>query len=111
MMFEFIAKLVEAGVDVRLALAMEVAQEIGAEVCNEHCPSCHTPLLEKTDQHIPFCWFCMTDRMAAQRGRTALTKAKMASKGIFVVEENMHPTLAAGRQFIERSSWPEGWTL
>ena len=75
----------------RLFFAQDVAEQIGAMVCPERCIKCGMPLLEKIEQAIPFCWFCVTDRISALRGRTALTKAKMALRGIIVVPENAHP--------------------
>lgn len=99
-------------IDFRLALAQEVADQIGAFVQSGRCLKCRAPLMEKVEQGIPFCWFCMTDRMAAQRGRTALTKAKMAANGIFL-EEDMHAcqSLVESVSPDDRSSWPKGWIL
>lgn len=95
----------------RLALAQEVAEQIRAIVCKEKCPDCRYPLIEKPEQGIAQCWFCTTDRIAAQRAATILTKIKMAANGIFVIEEKMHPAMACRREQEERSSWPEGWAL
>jgi hypothetical protein len=75
----------------RIALAQEVANQIGADVLTEKCPDCPFPLLMKKDQSLPGCWFCVTDRLTAQRGRTALTKAKMAARGIWIVDFHAHP--------------------
>jgi hypothetical protein len=57
---------------------------------------------------MPFCWFCSTDKMAAHRGRTALTKAKMAANGIFLIDDHSCPMLAERQEHAERSSWIEG---
>jgi len=97
------------GIDLRRILAQEVAEQIGAEVQPEVCDICRYPLIMKADQGLAFCWFCATDRRAAHEGRTALTKARMAANGIFIVDENIHPALA--RQREQESSWPEGWAL
>jgi uncharacterized Zn finger protein (UPF0148 family) len=96
--------------DFRVALAQEVAAQIGAEVLPETCSICQHPLVMKPDQGLPFCWFCSTDKMAAQRGRTALTKAKMAANGVFL-EIDLHPHPIASAADRPRSTWPEGWTL
>lgn len=96
-------------IDFRLALAQEVAEQIDAAVLPQCCPSCHIPLLMKYDQHVPFCWFCVTDRMAAQRGQTALTKALMAANGVFL-QVDLHPHPMADQE-DQRSSWPEGMAL
>lgn len=104
--------------DFRLALAQEVAAQIGAEVLPQRCISvisdgviCDHPLMMKPEQDLPFCWFCVTDKMAAQRGRTALTKAKLASNGIFLdVDMNAHPLLEQKKE-EERSAWIEGMPI
>jgi hypothetical protein len=70
--------------DFRVILAHEVAFQIEAIVLPERCPDCKHPLMLKEDQGIPHCWFCTVDRIAAQRGRTALTKARCASQGIII---------------------------
>ena len=92
--------------DFRLALAMEVAEQIGAELFPGRCDRCRSPLLEKPEQEMPFCWFCVTDKMTAQRGRTALTKARMAAGGIFIADMHEHP-LAAKRRELEMA-WDGG---
>lgn len=123
-------------IDFKLALAQEVAAQIGADVLPDRCCSvinseviCGHPLMIKPEQDFPFCWFCVTDKQAAQRGRTALTKARMAAKGIFL-QEDMHPcpALQDARPFAVRVNprnpnriadvgegvqtvWPEGMAL
>lgn len=77
--------------NIRIAIAIDVAAEIGAIVTEARCPDCGAPLLEKEDQNLAFCWLCVTDRIAAQRGRDALTKARLAEKGIIVEH---HHTMA-----------------
>jgi uncharacterized protein YbaA (DUF1428 family) len=102
-------------IDFKLALAQEVAGQIGADVLPERCTSdigngivCDFPRMVKHEQEFPFCWFCVVDKMAAQRGRTALTKAKMASKGIFLIDDHACPMLVNQQLQGERSSWIEG---
>lgn len=124
-------------IDIRLAFAQEVASQIDADILPEYCKAiindegtiCGFPLVEKRRQCIPFCWFCVTDKMAAQRGRTALMKAKLAAKGI-IISEDLHPHPAASANRIEpavkvnprnpcriadpeeeQSFWSEGMTL
>ena len=116
-------------IDFKLALAQEVAEQIGAKVLPDRCCAvinneiiCGHPLVIKPDQDFPFCWFCVTDKQAAQRGRTALTKAKLASQGIFI-EENLHPCPSLeekpwlahpGRIYDpeeETTNWPKGMAL
>jgi hypothetical protein len=61
----------------KIALAEEAAQQIGALIMTEECPSCRHPLILKMDQDIAFCWFCAVDKASAQRGKTVLTKIKL----------------------------------
>lgn len=68
--------------NIRVAIAMEVAEQMGAHVLAQPCPTCTTPLIEKTEQNLPFCWICVTDRASAHNGRTALIKEKMKEQGI-----------------------------
>lgn len=91
-------------IDIKLAMAQEVSEQIGAVVCKEICSQCKCPLLEKPEQGFPFCWFCAADRTAAQRALTALTKAKMAAQGVFLkVDDHAHPALATKK--LQYQSW------
>lgn len=107
----------------RLIMAMEVAEQIGAMVLQQECKAiinnegaiCGFPLMEKPKQDLPFCWFCVTDKMTAQRGKNALTKAKLLSKGI-VMDEFHPPTVTTElvnprnpNRVIDREVYLTGW--
>lgn len=107
--------------DIRLLFAEEVAEQMGAIVLPEKCGAligygntCRFPMLMRPEQGLQFCWFCVCDRELSHRGRTALTKAKLAAKGIIICDE-MHPHPMAddsrpdGEQ--DRSSWDDGMPL
>jgi hypothetical protein len=102
--------------DIRFSIAFEVAEEMGARVLvNELCNftrngrDCGWPLLEKPEQGMPFCWGCTTDRINAQRGRTALTKARMAEKGIII--EDLHAAPAIEPEHHDNWSFTNGMAL
>lgn len=61
--------------DIRLQLANEIAERIGAVFYPGRC-ACGWPLLEYKDQRLPFCWGCTTDRVTAERGRNLLERIK-----------------------------------
>ncbi len=71
--------------NIRIAIVGEIAGQIGAKMLvNELCDRCQSPLVEKPEQGMPFCWMCVTDKICAQRGHDVLTKAKMAACGIIL---------------------------
>ena len=99
--------------DIRRILAEEIGGQIGAIVLEERCPKCRGWYIEKPGQDIPLCWGCITDRNAAQRAYTTLTKAKLAAKGIIVEDHGLREWIAPKEitSDDEDSSWPEGMIL
>lgn len=82
--------------NIRIAFAMEVAEQVGAHMLCQLCPTCESPLMEKPEQDVPFCWSCVTDKMAAHRAKTLLTKLKM--------RENIREKAAQGIVYETRTA-------
>ena len=86
----------------RLELSKEKCKEThGAVMLGEHCPECRFFLFLYPNSTVA-CEFCKADREWAQEGRTLLTKARLAEKGIFV--DDLHATLHVIEP--ESSDWP-----
>lgn len=89
--------------DIRLALAEEIAASIGAVIIPElRCGRnigygpCRWPLMAKPEQGmLMFCWGCTTDNRTAHEGRTALTRAKLAAQGVMIGHDHTHFSEAA----------------
>ncbi len=59
--------------DIKCALAEEIADTMGATVESEKC-HCGWPLLTKPNQGMPYCWNCTVNNTLAQRGKALLFK-------------------------------------
>jgi len=78
--------------DIRNAIAQDVAETMGATVEKEKC-DCGWPLMTKPNQGMPYCWGCTVDNMTAQRGRALLFKIQFQKSWI----EKSRESLNAGK--------------
>ncbi len=77
--------------DIKCALAEEIADTMGATVESEKC-HCGWPLLMKPNQGMPYCWNCTVNNTLAQRGKALLFKIQFQK-----------PWIAQSRQALNAS--------